>query len=71
MTDVTSGKAERKMSLQQMVAVRFQRPQIYTRPLSADKDYGTPDYLASLFSQGIIPLVSLRDYELEEVPTWD
>ncbi|MFA1822276.1 transposase [Virgibacillus oceani] len=67
---IASGKAEREISLQQLAAVRFQHPQIYIKTLSGDKAYGTPDYLACLFSQDIIPLISLRDYNLEEVPTW-
>ncbi|HSH24506.1 MAG TPA: transposase, partial [Massilibacterium sp.] len=67
---IASGKAEREISLQQLAAVRFQHPQIDIQTLSGDKAYGPPDYLACLFSQGIIPLVSLRDYNLEELPTW-
>ncbi|QKY71252.1 transposase [Lentibacillus amyloliquefaciens] len=53
-----------------LAAVRFQHPQTHIQTLSGDKTYGTPAYLAYLISQGIIPLVSLRNHELEEIPTW-
>lgn len=67
---IASGTAERETSLQQLAAIRFAHPQIRIRTLSADKAYGTTDYLRSLFEQGIIPLVSLRNLALEDVPTW-
>mgnify|MGYP001180860940 CR=1 FL=1 len=67
---IASGTAERETSLQQLSAIRFAHPQIRIRTLSADKAYGTTDYLQALFEQGIIPLVSLRNLALEDVPTW-
>lgn len=67
---MASGTAEREISLQQLVALRFQHPTISIRTVSADKAYGTPEYLGTLFSQGIVPLVSLRNLELEPIPTW-
>lgn len=67
---MASGTAERETSLQQLAAIRFQHPSIRIRTLSADKAYGTPDYLNALLIQGIIPLVSLRNLTLEEVPMW-
>lgn len=53
-----------------LAAVRFQHPQTHIQTLSGDKAYGTPAYLAYLISQCIILLVSLRNHELEEIPTW-
>lgn len=67
---MASGTAEREISLQQLADLRFQHPTIRIRTVSADKAYGTPEYLGTLFSQGIIPLVSLRNLELEPIPTW-
>jgi len=67
---IASGTAERETSLQQLAAIRFAHPQIRIRTLSADKAYGTTDYLQALCEQGIVPLVSLRNLTLEEVPTW-
>ena len=67
---IASGTAEREISQQQLAAIRFQHPQIHIRTLSGDNAYGTPAYLAYLFSQGVMPLISLRDHELEEIPTW-
>src|SRR5690606_28847818 len=67
---IASGTAERETSLQQLAAIRFAHPQIRIRTLSADKAYGTTDYLQALFEQGIVPLVSLRNLTLEDVPTW-
>ncbi|PTX46025.1 transposase, partial [Melghirimyces profundicolus] len=67
---VASGTAEREVSLHQLAEVRFKHKPIKIRTLSADKAYGTPFYLQSLFSQGITPLVSLQNLKLEETPTW-
>ena len=67
---IASGTAERETSLQQLAAIRFAHPQIRIRTLSADKAYGTTDYLQALFEQGIIPPVSLRNLTLEDEPTW-
>jgi transposase len=67
---IASGTAERETSLQQLSAIRFTHPQIRIRTLSADKAYGTADYLQALFTQGIVPLVSLRNLVLEEVPNY-
>lgn len=64
------GQAERSVSLQQLATLRFQHPAIRIRTLSADKAYGTPEYLKALHDQGIISLVSLRNTTLEEIPTW-
>lgn len=65
-----SGSAERETSLRQLSAIRFAHPQIRIRTLSADKAYGTTDYLQTLFMQGIVPLVSLRNLTLEDVPIY-
>jgi hypothetical protein len=51
---IASGTAERETSLQQLSAIRFAHPQIRIRTLSADKAYGTTDYLQALFTQGIV-----------------
>lgn len=67
---IASGKAEREISMQQLASVRFQHPQIQIQTLSGDKAYGTSAFLSRLFSQGIIPLISLLNHELEEIPTW-
>ena len=67
---VASGTAERETSLRQLAAIRFAHPQIRIRTLSADKAYGTTDYLQALFEQGIVPLVSLRNLTIEKEPTW-
>ncbi|WP_054949221.1 IS5 family transposase [Numidum massiliense] len=67
---IASGVAERETSMQQLAAIRFCHPTIRVCTLSADKAYGTPDYLNALFEQGMIPLVSLRNLTLEDVPTW-
>ena len=67
---IASGEAEREVSLQQLAEVRFRHKQIRIRTLSGDKNYGTPSYLRSLFLQGIIPLISLRNPKMEEIPTW-
>ncbi|KAF0993806.1 hypothetical protein BJQ97_00431 [Geobacillus sp. TFV-3] len=65
-----TGTAERETSLEQLASIRFRHPSITIRTLSADKAYGTTEYLAALFAQGITPLVSLRRKEMEEIPTW-
>jgi transposase len=65
-----TGTAERDVSLGQLVRLRMQYPQIRVRTVSADKAYGTPEYLEALFAQGIVPLVSLRSWEWEDVPVW-
>jgi hypothetical protein len=62
--------AERETSLQQLAEIRFAHPQIRIRMLSADKTYGTTDFLKALFEQGILPLVSLRNLILGDVPIW-
>lgn len=67
---IASGTAERETSLQQLSAIRFAHPQIRIQTLSADKAYGTADYLQALFTQRIVPLVSLRNLVLEEVPNY-
>ncbi len=67
---IASGTAERETSVQQLAAICFAHPQIRIRTLSADKAYGTTEYLRALFEQGIIPLVSLRNLTLEDLPTW-
>ncbi|BCJ87959.1 transposase [Effusibacillus dendaii] len=67
---LAAGTAEREISLRQLTALRFQHPTIRIRTVSADKAYGTPEYLGALFAQGMIPLVSLRNLELEPIPTW-
>ncbi|ANB59870.1 transposase [Anoxybacteroides amylolyticum] len=67
---VATGTAERETSLEQLASIRFRHPSITIRTLSADKAYGTTEYLEALFAQGITPLVSLRRKEMEEIPTW-
>lgn len=67
---VASGTAERETSLRQLAAIRFAHPHIRIRTLSADKAYGTTEYLQTLFEQGIVPLVSLRNLTLEKEPVW-
>lgn len=63
-----SDMVERDVSLRQLAMLRIHHPQIRVRTVSADKAYGTPGYLGALFAQGIVPLVSLRSLELEDVP---
>jgi transposase len=65
-----SGKAEREVSLQQLVGLRFRHPALSIQTLSADKAYGTPEYLSELKQLGILPLVSLRNLTLEETPVY-
>ncbi|AXF56842.1 transposase [Salicibibacter kimchii] len=67
---VASGTAEREVTLQQLASMRFKHPHIRIQTLSVDKAYGTSDFLASLFSQSILPLVSLRNHQLEAIPSW-
>jgi transposase len=67
---IASGTAERETSLTQLAAIRFCHPSIRIRTLSADKAYGTPEFLHALIVQGIVPLVSLRSLQLEEIQTW-
>lgn len=65
-----SGTAEREVSLQQLAAIRFRHPSITIRTLSADKAYGSKEYLASLKDLGITPLVSLKSLELDDEPVY-
>lgn len=67
---MASGKAEREVSLRQLVLLGVHHSQIQIRTVCADKAYGTPKYLGTLLSRGMIPLVSLRTMTLEEIPTW-
>jgi Transposase and inactivated derivatives len=65
-----SGTAEREVSLEQLAAIRFRHPSLSILTLSADKAYGIADYLLELNRLGIVPLVSLRNLTLEEVPVY-
>ncbi|WP_148278022.1 transposase, partial [Paenibacillus popilliae] len=65
-----SGRAEREVSLHQLAAIRFRHPSLTIRTLSADKAYGTKEYLAELKDLGITSLVSLKSLTLEEVPVY-
>jgi|GEM_PF-689065 len=65
-----SGIAEREVSLQQLQAIRFRHPSLSIVTLSADKAYGVADYLLELSRMGILPLVSLRNWILEELPVY-
>ncbi|MGG3894616.1 IS5-like element ISGka1 family transposase [Geobacillus stearothermophilus] len=67
---LATGTAERETSLEQLASIQFRHPSITIRTLSADKAYGTTEYLEALFVQGITPLVPLRRKEMEEIPTW-
>ncbi|WP_218096401.1 transposase, partial [Paenibacillus solanacearum] len=65
-----SGKAEREVSLQQLAGMRFRHPALCIQTLSADKAYGTPEYLSGLKRLGILSLVSLRNLTLEKTPVY-
>ncbi|MGG3833111.1 hypothetical protein ABEV40_05975 [Geobacillus thermocatenulatus] len=41
--------AERETSLEQLASIQFRHPSITIRTLSADKAYGTTEYLEALF----------------------
>lgn len=65
-----TGTAERSISLAQLQQMSFRFPQIQIRTLSADKGYDSREYVSSLFDRNLIPLVSFRQMDLEEIPTW-
>lgn len=64
------GTAEREVSLEQLAAIGFRHPSLSIRTLSADKAYGIADYLLELSRLGIVPLVSLRNLALEDMPVY-
>lgn len=67
---IATGEAEREVTLTLILQTIFRHPTIQIQTLSADKAYGAVTFLMTLFTLGIIPLVSLKDHKLEEEPTW-